>query len=47
MNREEKGFHELTLESITAADIDIRKDLYQNIVLSGGTTMVKGVGQRL
>ena len=23
-------------------DVDIRKDLYANVVLSGGTTMVKG-----
>merc|ERR1719267_33891 len=28
-------------------DVDIRKDLYANIVLSGGTTMFKGIADRL
>ena len=29
------------------ADVDIRKDLYANIVLSGGTTMYQGIAERL
>jgi len=28
-------------------DVDIRKDLYGNIVLAGGTTMFKGLKDRL
>ena len=28
-------------------DVDIRKDLYANIVLSGGTTMYPGIGERM
>ena len=28
-------------------DIDIRKDLYANTVLSGGTTMYPGIGDRM
>ena len=28
-------------------DVDIRKDLYSNIVLSGGTTMFPGIGERM
>ncbi|KAH0472300.1 MAG: uncharacterized protein KVP18_004865 [Porospora cf. gigantea A] len=28
-------------------DMDIRKDLYANIVLSGGTTMYEGIGERM
>jgi len=28
-------------------DIDIRKDLYSNIVLSGGTTMYPGMSERI
>ena len=28
-------------------DMDIRKDLYSNIVLSGGTTMFAGIGERI
>jgi actin beta/gamma 1 len=28
-------------------DIDVRKDLYGNIVMSGGTTMYEGIPERL
>lgn len=28
-------------------DIDVRKDLYSNVVLSGGTTMFNGISERL
>lgn len=28
-------------------DVDVRKDLYANIVMSGGTTMFAGVAERL
>jgi len=28
-------------------DVDIRKDLYANIVLSGGSTMYEGIADRL
>ena len=28
-------------------DVDIRKDLYANVVLSGGTTMFTGIGERM
>lgn len=41
------GMHQLTYDSINKADIDIRKHLYENIVLSGGTTMYSGIGERL
>ncbi|KAH0792529.1 actin [Histomonas meleagridis] len=30
-----------------ACDIDVRKDLYANIVLSGGTTMFEGLPERM
>ena len=33
------GMHESTYNSIMKCDIDIRKDLYANVVLSGGTTL--------
>merc|ERR1712026_511704 len=42
-----KGIDQLTYDSIQKCDIDIRKDLYTNIVLSGGTTMFKGIDKRL
>jgi len=41
------GIHELTFQSITKCDIDVRKDLYGNICLSGGTTMFNGLPERL
>jgi actin-related protein len=28
-------------------DVDVRKDLYNNVVLSGGTTMFPGIAERL
>ncbi|MBA0676709.1 hypothetical protein Goari_018174, partial [Gossypium aridum] len=33
--------------SIMNCDVDIRKDLYGNIVLSGGTIMFPGIGDRM
>jgi len=47
IGKEAEGIHKLTKESIDACDIDIRKDLYTNIVLSGGTTMFPKIDQRL
>jgi actin-related protein len=41
------GVHETTYQSIMKCDIDIRKDLYANIVLSGGTTMYPGIADRM
>nr|P23344.1 RecName: Full=Actin-2 [Daucus carota] len=39
---ESAGIHETTYNSIMKCDVDIRKDLYGNIVLSGGSTMFPG-----
>jgi actin len=44
---ESPGFHEMVHQSIQKCDIDVRRDLYANIVLSGGTTMFKGLPERL
>lgn len=41
------GIHETTYNSIMKCDVDIRKDLYANIVLSGGTTMFPGIADRM
>ncbi|XP_037800703.1 actin, cytoplasmic A3-like [Penaeus monodon] len=41
------GIHETTYNSIMKSDLDIRKDLYGNTVLSGGTTMYPGIADRL
>lgn len=42
-----KGIHEYVIDSIKKSDIDLRKDLYQNILLSGGTSMFEGIQERL
>ena len=41
------GIHETTYNSIMKCDVDIRKDLYANTVLSGGTTMFPGIADRM
>jgi len=45
--KELDGIHETTFKSILKCDIDIRKDLYSNIILSGGTTMLPGISERM
>jgi len=47
IGKEYSGVHQLTYDSIQKCDIDIRKDLYLNIVLSGGSTMFPGIDKRL
>ena len=37
----------MTYNSIMNCDLDVRKDLYANVILSGGTTMFQGFGERL
>jgi len=47
LGKENEGVHGLTYNSIMKCDIDIRKDLYGNIVLSGGSTMFPGIADRM
>ena len=44
---EAAGVHETTYNSIMKCDLDIRKDLYGNIVMSGGSTMYPGISDRM
>nr|XP_029117782.1 actin-85C [Elaeis guineensis] len=44
---ETPGIHETTYNSIMKCGVDIRKDLYANIVLSGGSTMFPGIADRM
>jgi len=44
---EQEGIHKLTFTSIMKCDVDIRKDLYGNVVMSGGTTMYQGIPERV
>jgi len=41
------GVHSIVVDAINRADMDLRKALYGNIVLSGGATLTKGFGDRL
>jgi len=44
---ESDGIHAMVFKAIKDCDIDIRRDLFANIVLSGGTTMLRGFGKRM
>merc|ERR1712130_478189 len=44
---ESEGIHKLTFSSIMKCDVDIRKDLYGNVVLTGGSTMFHGFPDRI
>merc|ERR1719382_2036110 len=45
--REMMGMHQATFKCIQSCDIDLRRDLFKNIVLSGGNTMFPGIAERL
>ncbi|KAI5188417.1 actin beta/gamma 1 [Nematocida sp. AWRm77] len=47
LGKEIPGVHETCFNSIMKCDVDIRKDLYTNIVLSGGTTLYPDIGKRM
>ena len=47
IGKEASGIHDCTFQTIMKCDVDIRKDLYKNIVLSGGTTMFPGIAERM
>ncbi|XP_047337349.1 actin-66-like [Impatiens glandulifera] len=41
------GIHEMTYNSIMMCDVDIRRELFEHIVLSGGSTMFPGIADRM
>ncbi|KZZ93453.1 actin CyI [Ascosphaera apis ARSEF 7405] len=41
------GVHQIVVDAINRTDMDLRKALFGNIVLSGGSTLCKGFGDRL
>jgi len=47
LGRESAGIHRLAFDSIMNCDVDIRRDLFSNLVLSGGTTMFPNIAERL
>uniref|UniRef100_H3AQ74 Actin related protein 1A n=1 Tax=Latimeria chalumnae TaxID=7897 RepID=H3AQ74_LATCH len=42
-----EGIHEVLVFAIQKSDMDLRRTLFSNIVLSGGSTLFKGFGDRL
>lgn len=47
LGMEAQGIQNLAYTSVMKCDVDIRKDLYSNIVMSGGTTMYPGIADRM
>ncbi|MCE2155643.1 actin, cytoplasmic 2, partial [Streptococcus thermophilus] len=47
LGMESAGVHEVVHNSVMRCDIDIRKDLLANVVMSGGTTMYAGIADRM
>lgn len=47
MGAESKGIHLTTHDSIVKCDKELHKTLYNNIVLSGGSTMFPGLAERM
>ena len=46
-NKDIEGIHKYTFDSIMKCDNDIKKDLFKNIVLAGGSTMFEGMRERM
>ncbi len=47
LGTETRALHEIAYSSLMKSDVDIRRELYSNIVLTGGTTMFPGFAERL
>lgn len=47
VGQEYPGVHQVIVDSINRTDLDLRKSLFSNIVLSGGSTLCTGFGDRL
>src|SRR5690348_3141475 len=47
LGMQSEGIHVMTNKSIKKGGFDLRMDLYGNIVLSGGSTMLPGIEERL
>jgi len=47
IGQEYAGVHQVVVDAINRVDLDLRKSLFSNIVLSGGSTLCRGFGDRL
>ena len=46
-NKEGDGLHHRVYQSIMKCDQEIRRDMYDNITLVGGTTLIRNLNERL
>ena len=46
IGQEYAGVHQVVVDSINRVDLDLRKSLFSNIVLSGGSTLCRGQRMR-
>jgi actin beta/gamma 1 len=46
-NADSKGIHNYTFDSIMKCENDIKKELFRNIVMAGGSTMFKNMQKRM
>ncbi|KAH9652780.1 actin 1 [Citrus sinensis] len=47
MGLETEGAHEILVRAIMRSDMDVRREMYGNVVLSGGTSLIPGLPDRL
>lgn len=47
IGEEYAGVHQVVVDSINRVDLDLRKSLFSNVILSGGSTLYTGYGARL
>ncbi|XP_067680454.1 actin, muscle-like [Haliotis asinina] len=47
LGMESRGIHEMMFKTLQKCDIDVRKDMCVNFILSGGSTMFPGIDERL
>ena len=47
IGQEYAGVHQVIVDSINRVDLDLRKSLFSNIVLSGGSTLCRGAFRRI
>lgn len=47
IGKELPGIHELAFDSVMKCDVDLRRELFKNVCLLGGTTMIPGFPERL
>jgi len=45
--KELEGVHKYCFDSVMKCDNDVRKDLFLNIILSGGSTLFEGMAERM